>query len=356
IQHLTWHPREVVGAGAPSLPRVFCFRSCLSLWLVDHPLRILTTLGEVRCAQRRKDSHVYAYLATTRQGSSGPCLVFCNSIAAVRRVGETFKALGLPAKTLHAQMAQVFGNDETNLLGDDEEDKAREASGLAATLRGVADQMSCAKPPKSRLGALESLRTSNSRSVVVASDVAARGLDIPSVTTVVHYDVARVVDTFIHRAGRTARGVGEKAVGTRAFRWWRRRKNENIRKYAKQCEGLDPNLWSSRLLNEAQERVALATKIVSCNDVESQVYKKNKWLQDAARDAELEVEESMLETNLLDGDRRDCQRFIGAKQANAKLRRLLAKGMRKQHYGKFLSGAGVRDSLKAEEDVKPFCL
>ena len=57
---------------------------------------------------------------------------------------------------------------------------------------------------KSRLGALESLRTSNSRSIVVASDVAARGLDIQAVTTVVHYDVARSVDTFIHRAGRTA--------------------------------------------------------------------------------------------------------------------------------------------------------
>ena len=34
--------------------------------------------------------------------------------------------------------------------------------------------------------------------------MAARGLDIASVTTVIHYDVARVVDTFIHRAGRTA--------------------------------------------------------------------------------------------------------------------------------------------------------
>ena len=36
--------------------------------------------------------------------------------------------------------------------------------------------------------------------------MAARGLDIQAVTTVVHYDVARVVDTFIHRAGRTAVG------------------------------------------------------------------------------------------------------------------------------------------------------
>lgn len=39
---------------------------------------------------------------------------------------------------------------------------------------------------------------------MVATDIAARGLDIPSVATVVHYDVARQVDTFIHRAGRTA--------------------------------------------------------------------------------------------------------------------------------------------------------
>ena len=40
--------------------------------------------------------------------------------------------------------------------------------------------------------------------VVVCTDVAARGLDIPSVSTVIHYDVARAVDTFVHRAGRTA--------------------------------------------------------------------------------------------------------------------------------------------------------
>lgn len=69
------------------------------------------SLGEIRCAQRHKDSHLYAYLVTNRQGASGPCLVFCNSIAAVRRVGETLKLLGLPVKTLHAQMAQVSHSD-----------------------------------------------------------------------------------------------------------------------------------------------------------------------------------------------------------------------------------------------------
>ena len=38
----------------------------------------------------------------------------------------------------------------------------------------------------------------------MASDVAARGLDIAQISTVIHYDVARTVDTFVHRAGRTA--------------------------------------------------------------------------------------------------------------------------------------------------------
>ncbi|KAL7542886.1 hypothetical protein ACHAXR_013188 [Thalassiosira sp. AJA248-18] len=275
------------------------------------------TLGEIQCAQRHKDSHLYAYLVTTRQGSSGPCLVFCNSIAAVRRVGETLKMLGLPVKTLHAQMMQ-----------------------------------------KSRLGALEYLRKPNSRSIVVASDVAARGLDIASITTIIHYDAARAVDTFIHRAGRTARGVGEKAVGTSISLV----APAEEREHQKICEAvlgsgsksLGQVHIDSRLLNEAQERVSLATKIVSCNDVESQASKKNKWLQDAAKEAGLEVDEDMMESGLLDGDQRDRQRFLEAKRAKAELRQLLAKPMRKQHFGKFLSGAGLRDSIKSEGEVKPF--
>lgn len=54
------------------------------------------------------------------------------------------------------------------------------------------------------MSALESINKPKSRSVVVATDVAARGLDISAVATVVHYDVPRRIDTFIHRAGRTA--------------------------------------------------------------------------------------------------------------------------------------------------------
>ncbi|KAH7961067.1 hypothetical protein HPB52_001310 [Rhipicephalus sanguineus] len=47
--------------------------------------------------------------------------------------------------------------------------------------------------------------------ILVATDVAARGLDIPHVKTVVNYDIARDIDTHTHRVGRTGR-AGEKGV------------------------------------------------------------------------------------------------------------------------------------------------
>jgi ATP-dependent RNA helicase DDX24/MAK5 len=65
------------------------------------------SLHHIKCTQKHKDSHLYAYLMTTEEGAKGPCLVFCNSIAAVRRVGGTLMTLGMEVRTLHAQMQQV---------------------------------------------------------------------------------------------------------------------------------------------------------------------------------------------------------------------------------------------------------
>ncbi|XP_046410143.1 ATP-dependent RNA helicase DDX42 isoform X1 [Neodiprion fabricii] len=48
-------------------------------------------------------------------------------------------------------------------------------------------------------------------SILVATDVAARGLDIPHIKTVLNYDVARDIDTHTHRIGRTGR-AGEKGT------------------------------------------------------------------------------------------------------------------------------------------------
>ena len=41
--------------------------------------------------------------------------------------------------------------------------------------------------------------------VMVATDVAARGLDVPNVTNVVNYDMPSAIDDYVHRIGRTGR-------------------------------------------------------------------------------------------------------------------------------------------------------
>jgi ATP-dependent RNA helicase DDX47/RRP3 len=55
-----------------------------------------------------------------------------------------------------------------------------------------------------RLGALNKFK-SGERNILIATDVAARGLDIPAVDLVVNYSVPNHSKDYIHRVGRTAR-------------------------------------------------------------------------------------------------------------------------------------------------------
>ena len=61
-----------------------------------------------------------------------------------------------------------------------------------------------------RNGVITAFKRMESR-VLVATDVAARGLDIAHIRTVVNYDVARDIDTHTHRIGRTGR-AGERGL------------------------------------------------------------------------------------------------------------------------------------------------
>lgn len=60
------------------------------------------------------------------------------------------------------------------------------------------------KSQNERESALKSFRSGNTP-VMVATDVAARGLDIPNVTNVVNYDLPTNIDDYVHRIGRTGR-------------------------------------------------------------------------------------------------------------------------------------------------------
>lgn len=51
-------------------------------------------------------------------------------------------------------------------------------------------------------------------SVLIATEVAARGLDIDSVSHVIHVDVPRTIDQYLHRSGRTGRAGADGEVLT----------------------------------------------------------------------------------------------------------------------------------------------
>jgi len=57
-----------------------------------------------------------------------------------------------------------------------------------------------------RLVALESFKSGKVK-ILIATDVSARGIDIPNVDFVVNYDLPDVAENYVHRVGRTGRGV-----------------------------------------------------------------------------------------------------------------------------------------------------
>src|SRR3989338_3067752 len=60
------------------------------------------------------------------------------------------------------------------------------------------------KRSRERIRILDSFKQ-DKINILIATDVAARGLDIPDVTHVINYDVPQTYDTYVHRIGRTGR-------------------------------------------------------------------------------------------------------------------------------------------------------
>ncbi|RXW22717.1 hypothetical protein EST38_g3140 [Candolleomyces aberdarensis] len=109
------------------------------------------------------------YLANSMAQNS--IIIFTRTVRDARLLSIILRTLGFPAVPLHGQLSQ-----------------------------------------SQRLGALGKFK-SGGRKILVATDVASRGLDIPSVDVVINYDIPTHSKDYIHRVGRTARaGRAGKAI------------------------------------------------------------------------------------------------------------------------------------------------
>lgn len=109
-----------------------------------------------------------------------------------------------------------------------------------------------------------------------------------------------------------------------------------------------------RLLNAAQERVNLASKVAVAEDTERKVHNDNQWLKETAEEAGLEIDDDMFEEGPADGDRRSKMRLKEATQARERLRFLLSQPLLTQRFGKFLStNSAVSQRVIPEPSVFP---
>ncbi|GAB1870027.1 ATP-dependent RNA helicase [Camponotus japonicus] len=117
----------------------------------------------IACTIDHKDYYLYYFL----KKHTGRTLVFCNSIGCVKRLSTLFSILECKPLSLHASMQQ-----------------------------------------RQRLKNLERFQA-DENGLLIATDVAARGLDIPNIEHVIHYQVPRTSENYVHRSGRTARAEKE---------------------------------------------------------------------------------------------------------------------------------------------------
>ncbi|MFC0407323.1 DEAD/DEAH box helicase [Roseomonas elaeocarpi] len=112
-----------------------------------------------------------------------------------------------------------------------------------------------------RTRALQSLRDGRAR-VCVATDVAARGIDLPDLGLVIHAELPRDPETLTHRSGRTGR-AGKKGISTLLVPYSRRRLAERLLFAAKVNATWGPAPSAETIRAKDNERLAVQALTVT---------------------------------------------------------------------------------------------
>ncbi|XP_047320038.1 DEAD-box ATP-dependent RNA helicase 37-like [Impatiens glandulifera] len=152
----------------------------------------------------------YIFLAVGRVGSSTDLIV-----QRVEFVHESDKRSHL-MDLLHAQRANGTQGKQSLTLVFVETKKGADALEHWLTMNGFpATTIHGDRTQQEREQALRSFKSGNTP-ILVATDVAARGLDIPHVAHVVNFDLPNDIDDYVHRIGRTGR-AGKSGLATAFF-------------------------------------------------------------------------------------------------------------------------------------------
>ncbi|EPQ32421.1 uncharacterized protein PFL1_00617 [Pseudozyma flocculosa PF-1] len=222
---------------------------------------------KVECLHTDKDLYLYYFLLRY----PGRTLVFVNSIDGIRRLQPILANLRINVFPLHSQLQQ----------------KQR----LKNLDRFRATQLSRAKTAGEKIAAASHDSTNGSlggsSSVLLATDVAARGLDIPAVDHVVHYQLPRSADSYVHRSGRTARaggtGVALALIEPKEKKLW----SSLCRTLSRRQDTLAlPIIYS--LLPALKHRLALSRELDQKRHKTSKASHEDSWLRSLASEAELD--------------------------------------------------------------------
>src|SRR5213076_2666337 len=124
-----------------------------------------------------------------------------------------------------------FHEAETALLFCATRDNVRHLHASLVERGFAAVALSGEHSQQERNHALQAMRDRRAR-VCVATDVAARGIDLPTLSLVVHVEIPRDAETLQHRSGRTGR-AGKKGTAVLIVPYPRRKRVESMLRSAR---------------------------------------------------------------------------------------------------------------------------